>query len=104
VALIIGAGLRKLGNVLTANKVNKLSELIRSESPLGKRLRGPVEEWSRAATAAERAPNARSLASLTLASRNLSNNLRDAGISISQNDLLRALQGPIQGRPDDENR
>jgi hypothetical protein len=104
VAPIVGAGLRKLGNVLTANKVNKLSELIRSESPLGKRLRGPVEEWSRAATAAEQSPNARNLASLTLASRNLSNNLRDAGITISQNDLLRALQGPIQGRPDDENR
>jgi hypothetical protein len=104
VAPIVGAGLRKLGNVLTANKVNKLSELIRSESPLGKRLRGPVEEWSKATMAAERYPNPRNIAALTIASRNLSNNLRDAGISIPHDVLIRAIQGPIQGRPDDENR
>lgn len=99
---VLGYALKKLGNALTNRQIDQLSEIIRSRSPLAGRVGGPVVEWSKAARAAEMQPSARTISSLTLASRNLSNNLKDAGITIAPDDLLRSLQGPVRAPAEDE--
>ncbi len=93
----IGFGLNRLGAVMKGRQAERLSELIRSESPLGKQLAGPVEDFSKAAQAAEVSPTARNLSRLTIASRNLSNNLKDADIHIAPNDIMKSLFGKPAG-------
>ena len=90
---VVGAGLNRLSAALTVRQANKLSELIRSESPLARQMRGPIGDWSSAAEAAQGAPTASNLSRLTLASRNLSNNLKDANIHIAPNDIMKSLFG-----------
>jgi hypothetical protein len=97
-----GLGLNRLSAAITSSKADKLSEMIRSRSPLGQRMQGQVEDWSKAAEAAEISPTARNISRLTIASRNLSHNLKDAGISVSPNDLLRSLMGPSGGKAEDQ--
>src|SRR4029077_15140918 len=89
----IGLGLHRRGGVKHGRQAERLSQLIRSESPLGKQLAGPVEDFSKAAQAVEVSPTARNLSRLTIASRNLSNNLKDADIHIAPNDIMKSLFG-----------
>jgi hypothetical protein len=79
--------------------LNRL-EMIRSRPQLGKQIAGPVEEFSKAAEAAEISPTARNLSRLTIASRNLSNNLKDADINIAPNELLKSLFGQQKAAAD----
>jgi len=102
IAPIFGYGFKKLGNAITAREVAKLDELVRSRSPFARQVGAPLQDWSMAAQAAEVSPTPRNVARLTVASRNLSNNLSSAGISVSPDDLLRSLQGPMRGAAEDE--
>ena len=101
---VAGFGLTKLSNTLSLRNANKLSEMIRSQSPLGRRLQGPLEDWSNAAQELQISPTARNVARATIASRNLANNLKDADITVTPNDLLRSLFGQGSGRsePDEQ--
>src|SRR5262245_32269997 len=78
----------QLGNVLTGRQLTKLDELMRSRTPT---VMNPFNEWSTAAQQFEVSPVPRNLARLTIASRNLSNNLSDTGITISPGDLVRSI-------------
>ena len=99
---VAGYLVKKLGNALTIRDVNKLNESIRANSPLGKQLAGPFASWGKAAQNFEVGPTPRALAMLSIASRNLSNNLADAGISVSPDNLMRSLQGPMRGSAEQE--
>ena len=56
-------------------------------------------KWTRAYSALRMSPSAQRLAVFELASRNLANT---AGVNVSTTDFLKALQGPVQGRAQDE--
>lgn len=58
-----------------------------------------VAKWTRAYSALRMAPTAQRLAAFEMASRNLANT---AGSNVTTADFLRALQGPVQGRTEDE--
>ena len=89
----IGFALNKLGSHLTARQAAKVSEMIRADTPLGRQMQGPLQNFGNAVQLATVSPTARNLSRLTLASRNLSTNLKDADISIAPNDLLKSLFG-----------
>ena len=97
-----GAALKSLSNVITMKNVEKLNEMIRADSPLGRQMAGPLRDWGKIAQQASDTPNPRNIALLTISSRNLSNNLKDAGINVAPTDLLRGLQGASPGRADQE--
>jgi hypothetical protein len=56
-------------------------------------------KWTRAYSALRMAPSAQRLATFEMASRNLANT---AGVNVSTTEFLKALQGPVQGRAQDE--
>jgi hypothetical protein len=91
---IIGYAFGKLSNAITAKEVAKLDTLIRSRSPLGAQLKGPLQDWSKAAVALEGSPTPRNMAKVMLASTNLANNLKDAGIAVAAEDIIQSIQGP----------
>jgi hypothetical protein len=101
-APLAGFGLNRLGAAMTRKQADRLSEMIRSRPQLGKQIAGPVEEFSKAAEAAEISPTARNLSRLTIASRNLSNNLKDADINIAPNELLKSLFGQQKAAADND--
>jgi len=70
---------------------------------LPRRIGAPLQDFSRSIDAARSNPTPRNIARLTIASRNLSNNLSGVGIDVPSTDLLRSLQGPVPGRTDQEN-
>jgi hypothetical protein len=94
---VLGYAFKKLGNAITASRVDDLSTLIRSRSPLADQMRGPLETWGQAAQDLEISSTPRNIARLMIASRNLANNLKDAGIAVTETDLIKSLQGPSQG-------
>ncbi len=98
----VGHGLRLLAGRMTGAEASQLAELVASRSPLGRQIEAPMADFSTAARAAEVSPNFRNMARLTMASRNLSTNLSDAGITISPNDIMRSLQGPVKGSANEE--
>lgn len=87
----IGYAFGKLSNAITAKEVRTLDELIRSRSPLAAQMRGPLQSYSKAGVAFEAFPTARNIAKLIIAVRNLSNNLKDAGISVAPDKLIEAI-------------
>lgn len=88
VAPVAGAVTGKLGSLLTEQQVAKLSELIRSEAPMAQRVVVPLKEWNAASQEFETTKNARNYARLTIASRNLSNNLADFGVQVAPDRLI----------------
>jgi len=100
IAPVFGYALRKIGNAVTNNEVQKLSEMVRSSAPASKAVSASLKDWSIAAHAFEVEPSVRAMAKVTIASRNLSNNLNVAGISVPPNYLLRAIKGPVKAAND----
>lgn len=96
----LGYGLAKLSNRITANEVSKLQNIIRSRSPLARQMEAPLKKWGEADVAHRASPTARTLARLTLASRNLSHNLADAGIQVMPDALMGS--GGAQSQPGDQ--
>jgi hypothetical protein len=82
-----GYAARKLSERITRQKAEQVSEIIRSRSPLAKRVGNPMLDWGRAVKEFETSPTARNTARLAIASRNLSNNLKDAGVDVSPEEL-----------------
>lgn len=98
----VGFALNKIGSALTSRQAEKLSEMLRSRSPLAKQMQGPLDDFGKAAQEAEVSPTAKNLSRLMIASRNLSHNLKDAGVSISPNEILRSLYGTKGAGADQE--
>lgn len=84
----VGFALKSLSNRMTANNIQRLNDMIRADSPLGRQLQTPLSDWGAAQEAFAAAPTARNRARLTIASRNLSNNLSDAGVKITPDRLI----------------
>ena len=97
-----GAALKSLSNVMTARNIEKLNEAVRANSPLARRVGTPLQDWATAHQQFSVSPTARNVARLSVASRNLSTNLADAGITVTPEQLMRSLQGPVRGGADDE--
>lgn len=87
----IGMGLRAIGNRMTLNQAQKLSEMIRSRPGLSSSL----QKFEESAVAAQQNRDPRTMAGLVMASRNLASNLKDAGVNISHSDILRGLQSQV---------
>lgn len=58
--------------------------------------------WLRSYEAIAKAPSSRTIAAYTVASRNLVNTARSIGGASAERDVLRAIQGPMHGRAQDE--
>lgn len=58
--------------------------------------------WMKSYEAVAKAPSSRTIAAYTIASRNLVNTARSVGGISAERDVLRAIQGPMQGRAQDE--
>jgi muramidase (phage lysozyme) len=99
---LAGAAAKKFADTLTASQMNKLDELIRSRSPLAKQVESSLKAWEGKVNDLADVPNAPKVAQVALATRNLVNNLKDAGITLSPGDFMKALSGTIAGRTEDE--
>lgn len=99
---VAGYASKALADTLTASKVQKLDELIRSRSPLARQMESSINDWAGKVNDLADVPSAPKVAQVVLATRNLVNNLKDAGISISAADFIKSLQGPMKGRAEDE--
>lgn len=102
IAPIAGFGIKKLGNAITSGEVEKLQTLIQSRSPLAKQMQGPLESWGKSVAAFNGSKTPGNIAKLMIASRNLANNLADAGIVTSAEKLIGSLQGPSQSSAEDK--
>jgi hypothetical protein len=91
-APLIGGVAKKLGAFLTQKQVTKLDELMRSRTPEAQaKVVNPLSDWNAAAEEFRTSPVARNLARVSIASRNLSNNLGDLGINLSPENLIRSV-------------
>jgi len=98
---VIGYALERLGGRLTPGEIESLSRMIRSGAPFAKGISNSLEAWSKHARAATENPRTPRLAAMvTIASRNLANNLKDAGISMEPDDLARSILEPAGERAD----
>jgi hypothetical protein len=88
VAPAVGYGLKKLSGAMSQADVRKLQELVRSRSPLGEQMQSSINKFGKASAAANASANAKNIARLMLASRNLSSNLADAGMTVSPEDIV----------------
>jgi hypothetical protein len=86
-----GYAFKKLSGAMASADVNRLQELVRSRSPLGRQMQSSLGKFGQAATSARGSPTPKNIARLMLASRNLSTNLADAGITASPDDIAGSL-------------
>jgi hypothetical protein len=94
----LGYILKAMGNRSTLKAAEQLSEAVRSRAPLA----SSMQKFQESATAFSGGQNARTYAAALIAARNLSANLRGAGINISPSDLLKGLQSPAPAQADDQ--
>lgn len=82
--------MKSVANRMTVKQAEKLSEMIRSRAPLA----SSAEKFEEAAAKVANKRDPKAVASVVLAARNLSTNLRSAGLNFSPTDLLSGLQSP----------
>lgn len=82
--------LKAVANKMTIRQAEKLSQMIRSRAPLAK----SVEKFEAAASNLQAGRTPQAISGFVLAARNLSTNLRSAGLNIAPADLIGALQSP----------
>lgn len=87
----VGYGLKKLSAAMSQADVRKLQEIVRARSPLGDQMQSSLGKFGKAGVAAGASPTPKNIARLMLASRNLSSNLADAGITASPDDIAGSL-------------
>lgn len=92
-----GAAVAK-GGSMASNAMQ--ARKIASQMPIVGKV---MTNYQHAVTAYSTTPSARNAARMSIAARNLSTNLKDVGINLSPENLLRAIQGPVPGRAGDEN-
>jgi hypothetical protein len=95
---VIGMLLKAVGNKMTINQAEKLSESIRLRAPLA----SASEKFEEKVLQFHQARDAKSAAAAALAARNLATNLRSSGFNVSTGDLMRALQSPAASRANDD--
>jgi hypothetical protein len=91
--LAAAAGPKAMSHAAQARKIAKQMPIISKV----------MEDYQNAAQAFETTPRTRAIARMSLASRNLSTNLKDIGITMSPQDLMRAIQGPVAAPAQEEN-
>lgn len=94
----LGYILKAMGNRSTLKAAAQLSEAVRSRAPLA----SSMQKFEQSATAFSGGQNARTYAAALIAARNLSTNLRGAGINVSPSDLLKGLQSPAPAQADEQ--
>lgn len=94
----LGLAFRGMGNRMTLNQAQRLSEAIRNRAPLA----SATSKFEEKVAQFHESRNTKTAAAAALAARNLATNLRGSGFNISTGDLMRSLQGPITGRADDQ--
>jgi|GEM_PF-5802828 len=99
---VVGFAAKKLSDIMTGSQLAKLDEIIRSRSPLARQMESSLSDWSKKANALSDVPSAPEVAQFALASRNLVNNLKDAGITLSPSEFMKAIQGRVNARAEDE--
>lgn len=88
----LGFGLKKLQNVLSKDAASKLSDELAANSPLGRQMAAAISSWQKYGQVAEQGKSTpRIVAMIGLQSRNLSNNLKDAGIDIAPEALTQSV-------------
>lgn len=87
----VGYGLKKLSAAMSQADVRRLQEIVRARSPLGRQMQSSLSKFGQAGVAASGSPTPKNVARLMLASRNLSSNLADAGITASPDDIAGSL-------------
>jgi hypothetical protein len=96
---LAGFALKALSNRLTINQAQRLSEMIRSRSPLA----SATAKYNQAIANVQANRTPQALAGAVLAARNLSTNMRGAGFNFSPSDLLgRYLQSPSSGNTQEQ--
>jgi hypothetical protein len=93
-----GMLLRAIGNKMTVNQAQRLSESIRARAPLA----SATSKFEEKVAQFHEQRNAKTASAASLAARNLATNLRSAGFSVSASDLMRALQAPVASRAEDD--
>lgn len=93
-----GMAMRGVGNRMTLNQAQKLSEAIRNRAPLA----SATTKFEEKVAQFHEQRNAKTAAAAALAARNLSTNLRGSGFNVSAGDLMRSLQGPASGRAEND--
>ena len=90
--------LKSLANRMTVKQAQQLSEKIRSRAPLA----SSAEKFEEAAAALAEKRDPKAIAGAVLAARNLSANLRSAGLNFSPADILSGLQAPSGGNAQEQ--
>lgn len=93
----LGLAFRGMGNRMTVNQAQKLSEAIRTRAPLA----SATTKFEEKVAQFYENRNAKTASAAALAARNLASNLRGSGFNVSTGDLMRALQGPVTGRAEE---
>lgn len=93
-----GFAMRAMSNKMTINQAAKLSELVRSNSPLA----SSMAKFEEAASGFASQRNAKTIAGAVIAARNLSMNLRGAGLNVSPSELIAGIQSPGSSDADEQ--
>lgn len=94
----LGLAFRGMGNRMTVNQAQKLSEAIRSRAPLA----SATSKFEEKVAQFHADRNTKTAAAAALAARNLATNLRSSGFNVSAGDLMRSLQGPAVSRAEEQ--
>lgn len=92
----VGAAFTKAGAV--ASNAMQARAIAKQMPVIGK----VMTDYKNAAAAFETSPSARTVARLSIASRNLSTNLKDIGVNFSPENLMRFMQAPGPATAEDE--
>ena len=100
---VVGAIANKLANVVTAQQINRLKELVAKRSPAYEAaVQKSLDRYEKAQSAFVNSPSTNKLAAYVAASRQLSNGLTRDGIQVSSGELMRVLQGPMRSPAENE--
>lgn len=94
----VGMVLKSVGNKMTVNQAQKLSEAIRLRAPLA----SASQKFEEKVAQFHEERNAKTASAAALAARNLASNLRGSGFNVSASDLMRSLQSPAVSRAEDD--
>lgn len=95
-APLLGYAFKKLGNFITARRVQELQQMIRARSPLAEQMRSALVGYSRASLEVTENPSIEALGRLLTASQGLSDTLNAAGLQTTPHQL----SGAAIGEPD----
>lgn len=101
----IGYASNKLATILTGRHIERLKELVAKRSPAySEAVAKSVKRYEDSQLALVNDPSPARLGTYVAASRALSSGLSKDGVTVTAGDLMRALQGPVAGRAEDEQR